>query len=71
MRPVMWLTWIPAWPRRRKRSTRAASTSGLSEPQPRARRKYTPATVAGIVAIALFVLLFVAVGVLLVLNLLV
>jgi hypothetical protein len=49
----------------------SASTSGLSEPQPRARRKYTPATVAGIVAIALFVLLFVAVGVLLVLNLLV
>ncbi|MDX1883960.1 DUF6480 family protein [Mycolicibacterium sp. 120270] len=49
----------------------SAQTSGLSEPQPRARRKYTPATVTGIVVIALFVLLFVAVGVLLVVDMLV
>lgn len=44
----------------------SAQTSGLSDPQPTARRRYTPATVAGIVAVAVFVLLFVAVGVLLV-----
>lgn len=49
----------------------SAQTSGLSEPQPSARRKYTPATVAGIVAIAVFLLLFVATGVLLIVNLLV
>jgi len=49
----------------------SAQTSGLSEQQPRARRKYTPATVAGIVAIVIFVLLFVATGVLLVMDLLV
>jgi uncharacterized protein DUF6480 len=48
----------------------SAQTSGLSAQQPRARRKYTPATVAGIVAIVVFVLLFVATGVLLVINLL-
>ena len=47
----------------------SAQTSGLSDPQPRARRKYTPATVAGVVAIAIFVLLFVATGVLLVMDL--
>ena len=47
----------------------SAQTSGLSDPQPPARRKYTPATVAGIVAIAFFVLLFVATGVLLVMDL--
>lgn len=49
----------------------SAQTSGLSDPQPRARTKYTPATVAGIVAVAVFVLLFVAAGVLLVVDLLV
>jgi hypothetical protein len=48
----------------------SAQTSGLSEPQPSARRRYTPATVAGIVAITVFVLLFVATAVLLVMNLL-
>jgi len=48
----------------------SAQTSGLSEPQPRARHKYTPATVAGIVAVAVFVLLFIATGVLLVMDLL-
>jgi uncharacterized protein DUF6480 len=47
----------------------SAQTSGLSDPQPKARRRYTPATVAGIVAVVVFVLLFVAVGVLLVADL--
>ncbi len=47
----------------------SAQTSGLSDPQPPARRRYTPATVAGIVAVVVFVLLFVAVGVLLVADL--
>ena len=48
----------------------SAQTSGLSERQPPARRTYTPATIVGIVAIAIFVLLFVATGVLLVADLL-
>jgi hypothetical protein len=43
----------------------------LSAAQPRARRKYTPATVAGIGAVVLFVLLFVVVAVLLVVHILV
>jgi Family of unknown function (DUF6480) len=47
----------------------SAQTSGLSDPAPPARRRYTPATVAGIVAVVVFVLLFVAVGVLLVADL--
>jgi hypothetical protein len=47
----------------------SAQTSGLAAPQPRARRKYTPATVAGLVAIVVFVLLFIATAVLLVVNL--
>lgn len=47
----------------------SAQTSGLSAPQPSARRKYTPATVAGLVAIAVFVLLFVVTAVLLVVDL--
>jgi Family of unknown function (DUF6480) len=49
----------------------SGQTSGLSAAQPRARRKYTPATVAGIGAVVLFVLLFVVVAVLLVVHILV
>jgi hypothetical protein len=41
----------------------------LSEPQPPIRRRFTPTTVVSIVAIAVFVLLFVATGVVLVVNL--
>jgi hypothetical protein len=49
----------------------SAQTSGLSEHQPRVRRRLTPTAVVTIVAISLFVLLFVATGVLLVVNFLV
>ena len=49
----------------------SAQTSGLSEPQPRARHKYTPATVAGIVAAVVFALLFLLVAVVLVVQLVV
>ncbi|MFI5509435.1 DUF6480 family protein [Mycobacterium sp. NPDC051804] len=38
----------------------SAQTSGLSAPQPRASRKFTPAVVVSIVAIAIFILLFAA-----------
>jgi hypothetical protein len=40
----------------------------LSEPEPRPRRRFTPAMVVGLIAIAVFLLLFVATAVLLVLN---
>ena len=46
----------------------SAQTSGLSDPEPRARRRLTPSTVAGLVAIAVFLLLFVATAVLLIMN---
>jgi hypothetical protein len=49
----------------------SAQTSGLSAAQPRARRKYTPATVAGITAVVIFVLLFVVTAVVLVISMLV
>jgi hypothetical protein len=49
----------------------SAQTSGLSAEQPRARRKYTPATVAGLVAVGLFVLMFAVIAVVLLVNLLV
>jgi hypothetical protein len=49
----------------------SAQTSGLSAPQPRPTRKLTPATVLGVVAIVVFVLLFVTTGVLLIFNLVV
>ena len=49
----------------------SAQTSGLSEAQPRVRRRYTPTAVVSIVAVSIFVLLFVAAGVLIVLNLVV
>lgn len=47
----------------------SAQTSGLSEPQPTARSRYTPTTVVSIVAVIVFVLLFVVTGVVLVVNL--
>lgn len=46
----------------------SAQTSGLSEPEPPPRRRFTPAMVVGLIAIAVFLLLFVATAVLLVLN---
>lgn len=46
----------------------SAQTSGVSEPEPRPRRRFTPAMVVGLIAIAVFLLLFVTTGVLLVLN---
>jgi hypothetical protein len=49
----------------------SGETSGLSAAQPPARRKYTPATVAGIAAVVLFALLFVVVAVLLLAHILV
>ncbi len=49
----------------------SAQTSGLSEAQPRVRRRFTPTTVVGIVAVVVFVLLFVVTGVMLVVNLIV
>jgi hypothetical protein len=38
----------------------SAQTSGLSAPQPTPRRKFTPTVVASFIAIAIFVLLFLA-----------
>jgi hypothetical protein len=46
----------------------SAQTAGLSGPEPRPRRRFSPATVAGLVAVIVFVLLFVAAAVLLILN---
>ena len=46
----------------------SAQTSGLSEPEPRPRRRLTPATVIGLIAIGVFVLLFLATAILLLLN---
>jgi hypothetical protein len=46
----------------------SAQTSGLSEHQPHPRRRLTPATLTGIIAIAVFVVLFLATGVLLLLH---
>ena len=46
----------------------SAQTSGLSEPEPRPKRRLTPATVVGLIAIAVFILLFVTAGILLLLN---
>jgi hypothetical protein len=44
----------------------SAQTSGLSEPEPRARRKLTPTVVASLIAIAVFVLLFAATALILI-----
>lgn len=41
----------------------SAQTSGLGEPEPRPRHRITPTAVISLVAIALFVLLFVAAAV--------
>ncbi|MDV3128281.1 DUF6480 family protein [Mycobacterium sp. 21AC1] len=46
----------------------SGQTSGLGEPEPRPRRKLTPTSVTGLVALAVLVVLFVATGVLLILN---
>ena len=47
----------------------SAQTSGLSEPEPRPRRRFTPGMVVGLIAIAVLVLVFLTTGVLLLLNL--
>ena len=47
-----------------------AQTSGLSEPQPLTRRRLVPTATVSVIVLAIFVLLFVATGVLLVLNML-
>ncbi|ART70436.1 hypothetical protein BTO20_19375 [Mycobacterium dioxanotrophicus] len=44
----------------------AAQTSGVSEPQPRARHRFSPSATAGLIAIGVFVLVFVVAGVLIV-----
>jgi Family of unknown function (DUF6480) len=44
----------------------AAQTSGLSEPQPRARHRLSPSAGAGLIAVGVFVLVFVVAGVLIV-----
>jgi uncharacterized protein DUF6480 len=46
----------------------SAQTSGLSEPEPRPKRRVTPGMVVGLLAIALLVLVFLATGVMLLLN---
>jgi len=46
----------------------SAQTSGLSEPEPRPRRRLTPTAIASLIAIALFVLLFAVTAVVLVVN---
>jgi len=38
----------------------SAQTSGLSAPQPRATRKFTPTVVVSLIALAVFILLFAA-----------
>ena len=47
----------------------SAQTSGLSEPEPRPRRRLRPATVVGLLAIAALVLLFATTAIVLLLNL--
>jgi hypothetical protein len=47
----------------------SAQTSGLSEPEPRPRRRLRPATVVGLTALAVLVLLFATTAVVLLLNL--
>ncbi|MGV0645294.1 DUF6480 family protein [Mycolicibacterium sp. XJ2546] len=46
----------------------SAQSSGLSEPEERPRHRMTPTAVAGLIAVTILVLLFVATGVLLVLD---
>jgi hypothetical protein len=47
----------------------SAQTSGLSEPEPRPRRRLRPATVVGLIAFAVLVLIFATTAVVLLLNL--
>jgi Family of unknown function (DUF6480) len=47
----------------------SAQTSGLSEPQPRVRHRFTVTSVVTFVAIAVFLLLFIATGIVLVVDL--
>ena len=44
----------------------SAQTSGLGEPEPRPKQKFTPTMIMTVIAIVVFVLLFVATGVFLV-----
>ncbi|MGV0745721.1 DUF6480 family protein [Mycolicibacterium sp. XJ870] len=46
----------------------SGQTSGLGEPEPRPKRKMTPTSATAMVGLALLVALFVAAGVLLVMN---
>lgn len=46
----------------------SAQTSGLSEPEPRPKHRLTPTMITALIAIAVFVLLFAATAVLLVLR---
>ena len=46
----------------------AAQTSGVADPQPPARGRFTPGGIVTIISIAVFVVVFVAVAVLLVLR---
>ena len=48
----------------------SAQTSGLSEPQPSVRRRITPTAIFTTVTVAVFVLLFVTTGVLILVNML-
>ncbi|MFG1932853.1 DUF6480 family protein [Mycobacterium sp. NPDC048908] len=41
----------------------SAQTSGLSEPEPRPRRRLTPTTVVGVIAVSALILLFAAVAI--------
>jgi hypothetical protein len=47
----------------------SAQTSGVSEPEPRPRRRLRPATVVGLIALAVLVLLFATTAVVLLFNL--
>lgn len=46
----------------------SAQTSGLSEPDPHPRHRFTPTAIASLVALAVFLLLFVATAVFLVVG---
>jgi Family of unknown function (DUF6480) len=46
----------------------SAQTSGLSEPEPHPRRRFTAGMVVGLIAIAVLVLVFLTTGILLLLN---
>jgi hypothetical protein len=41
----------------------SAQTSGLSEPSPRPRHRYTPTQIATLIALAIFILVFAATAV--------